>query len=196
MPGSIKTLTLLNRIMRGSLTGATLNDTLADPATLGAFKTGLTQRAFCAALINDASVAAIVFGSARASSACFESAVMRKAIWESDTALLAIAASATAKTAARAASGVQTISLSMTDVPVVASNITVPSILIGWSVSAYGAVLSGRRSGSRAGALSAGLETITGVTAGYDNIVPLTTMVTVASSNQATATMYLCFLVV
>ena len=199
MSGSIKTLTLLNRIMRGALTGVTLNDALADPATLGAFKTGLAQRAFCVTLVNDAAVAAIVFASARASSACFESAVMRKAIWESDTALAAMAASDTAKTTMRAASGARTVNRTCQTVVVPITDITSPCLLIGWSFdssnvtplaklvglnaclligwsfdSSNGSLtLIGRRAGSVVGVLTVAASTINGTTAAYDNVMAL-----------------------
>lgn len=175
MSGSIKTLTLLNRIMRGALTGVTLNDALADPATLGAFKTGLAQRAFCVTLVNDAAVAAIVFASARASSACFESAVMRKAIWESDTALAAMAASDTAKTTMRAASGARTVNRTCQTVVVPITDITSPCLLIGWSFDSSNGSLTliGRRAGSVVGVLTVAASTINGTTAAYDNVMAL-----------------------
>lgn len=194
MSGSIKTLTLLNRIMRGALTGVTLNDALADPATLGAFKTGLAQRAFCATLINDAVVAAIVFASARASSACFESAVMRKAIWESDTALAAIAASATAKTAMRAASGARTVNQSCSSSAVLISDITFPCLLVGWSFDSINGTLTltGRRAGSGVGVLVANANTINGTTAAVDNVMALGPVCTVLGQSNIKA--YFCVL--
>ena len=194
MSGSIKTLTLLNRIMRGALTGVTLNDALADPATLGAFKTGLAQRAFCVTLVNDAAVAAIVFASARAASACFESAVMRKAIWESDTALAAIAASDTAKAAARAASGARTVNQACASIVVPISDITFPCLLVGWSFdyNSGNLTLTGRRTGSVVGALIVSSSTITGTTAAYDNVIALGPACTVFGSSGKTA--YFCVL--
>ena len=194
MSGSIKTLTLLNRLMRGVLTGVTLNDALADPATLGAFKTGLTQRAFCAALINDAAVAAIVFASTRASSACFESAGMRKAIWGSDTALAAIAASATAIAAARAASATRTVETTCSPVAVLMNGITFPCLLVGWSFSYTNnsLTLTGRRAGSTVGALVSAAGSIIGTTAAFDNVMALGPYGTVSGKSSDEA--YLCVL--
>ena len=194
MSGSIKTLTLLNRIMRGALTGVTLNDALADPATLGAFKTGLAQRAFCVTLVNDAAVAAIVFASARAASACFESAVMRKAIWESDTALAAIAASATAKTAMRSSSGARTVNKTCSTMAVPIDEITYPCLLVGWSFdSTSGNVtLTGRRAGSVVGVLVVAASTINGTTAAADNVMALGPVCTVFG--QANSKAYFCVL--
>lgn len=113
---------------------------------------------------------------------------VRSRFYYSDTALTAITASATAKAALRACAKYTLINKWLNNVSATYSEITGPTILVGWSATTASTVtLTGRRAGSTVGTLSGNVAQ--GTTAAIDNIMAVTTPL--AGTDPTGATVYL-----